>query len=83
MDNSTKDTIGCLGPIAGLFLIIRLVSRLTSGPPSPPMSDAELNSLIAKHRSDERQRCVDNLRKAIPAMPKDMQQYAIEAIGKC
>jgi hypothetical protein len=83
MDNSTKETIGCFGVLAGIVVILWLVSSIFSKPSLPPMSDAELNSFIAKHKAEERQRCIDTIRKSIPHMPSDMQKYAREAISKC
>jgi hypothetical protein len=83
LGNSTKDNIGCFGAIAGIVLVLWIVSSIFEKPRPPPMTDAELNAFIAKHKSDERQRCIDTLRQSIPNMPTDLQRYAREAISKC
>jgi len=49
----------------------------------PKMSDTEMRTIMAKHRAEERQRCIDNINKSAPLMPKDMQKYAYEALSKC
>ena len=72
-----------MGPIAGIFLIVWFISWLTSGPPTPPISDAELHARIAKMKAERRQHCIDTIRDGVHLWPKDMQKYASSATAKC
>jgi hypothetical protein len=83
MDTKMKETVGCLGTVAGLFLVLAVVEQSCSGPPAPPMSNAELRSRIGKIKAERTQRCIDNISKGYQYWPKDMQKYASGAMAKC
>jgi hypothetical protein len=83
MDTKAKETVGCLGAVLGLFLFVGLLAESCSGPPMPPMSDAELQSRIAKMKADRTQRCIDTINKTYQSWPKDAQKYARDAKTHC
>ena len=83
MDKGVKETVGCLGTVAGLFLLVGLLAESCSGPKMPPMSDAEMQSRIGKMKADRTQRCIDNISKGSQYWPKDMQKYAGPAMAHC
>jgi hypothetical protein len=83
MQNSVKDTVGCVGALAALFLFVGLLVNFCSGPQTPPMSAAEMQSRIAKIKADRTQRCIDTISKGYQYWPKDMQKYAGPAMAKC
>jgi hypothetical protein len=83
MRSAVKDTVGCLGAVAGLFLFVGLLVNSCGGPQTPPMSAAEMQSRIAKIKVDRTQRCIDNINNGYRYWPKDMQKYAGPAMAKC
>ena len=76
-----KETIGCLGVIAVLFLLVGLMESFRHKP--PPMSDSEMHAIIAKMKESQRQKCIDIIRSTEHLWPKDMEKEVGKIEAKC
>jgi hypothetical protein len=79
-----KGETGCTFAVIAFFALVLGIGWLYDQTHQrPPMSDAELNSIIAKQRAERRQSCINNVNSTVHLWPKELQKNAAEVIRRC